>query len=147
VDKLPGGGYDIPMDVEISKEVLALMFKALGDPTRLGIFETLRCCAGREGDGIEVGEAGECRPAGTLSVGDVCCRFGGSMSTISHHLKELRIAGLIRTEKRGRWVYCRVNPEALLAIRAFAAAPNPALYPDDPLACGPIGDATHACCD
>jgi ArsR family transcriptional regulator len=41
------------------------------------------------------------------------------MSTISHHLKELRLAGLIRMEKRGRWIYCSVNPEALGHIREF----------------------------
>ncbi len=75
------------MNLETSQEVLALIFKALGDPTRLGIFRKLRCCAGTEGvDGVEVGEGGEVRPAGSLSVGEVCCRMGGSMSTVSHHL-------------------------------------------------------------
>ena len=108
------------MNVEASGEGLALIFKALGDPTRLGIFRMLRACAGTEGaEGVEVGEAGELRPAGSLSVGEVCCRLGGSMSTISHHLKELRLAGLIRMEKRGRWIYCSVNPEALGHIREF----------------------------
>lgn len=107
------------MSVETSKDVLALMFKALGDPTRLGIFQMLRCCSDA-GEGVEVDEEGQCRPAGSLSVGEVCCRIGGSMSTISHHLKELRLAGLIRMEKRGRWIYCSVNPEALVKIRGFA---------------------------
>jgi ArsR family transcriptional regulator len=102
----------------MSKEALALLFKALGDPTRLGIFEMLRCCSGA-GRGVEVDEEGQVRPAGSLSVGEVCCRIGGSMSTISHHLKELRLAGLIRMEKRGRWIYCSVNPEALVTIREF----------------------------
>src|SRR5207237_4547872 len=100
------------MNVEASAGRLAGIFKALGDPTRLGIFEMLRCCSGEE-RGVEVGEEGELRPAGSLSVGEVCCRFQGSMSTISHHLKELRLAGLIRTEKRGRWIYCSVDPGAL----------------------------------
>jgi ArsR family transcriptional regulator, arsenate/arsenite/antimonite-responsive transcriptional repressor len=105
------------MIVEISKEeALAAIFKALGDPTRLRIFEFLRCCSPE----IEIDEAGECRLAGALSVGEVCCRFDQSMSTISHHLKELRLAGLIRTEKRGRWIYCSVNPAALELIREFS---------------------------
>jgi ArsR family transcriptional regulator len=103
--------------IEISKEELALIFKALGDPTRLGIFEMLRCCAGEEG--VALDEGGELRPAGALSVGEVCCRLGGSLSTVSHHLKELRIAGLIRTEKRGRWIYCSINPDALMHVRQF----------------------------
>ena len=102
----------------MSNENLAGMFKALGDPTRLKIFETLRCCDTE----VEVDEAGQCRPAGSLSVGEVCCRFGGSMSTISHHLKELRLAGLIRMEKRGRWIYCSINPESLESIRAWVEA-------------------------
>ncbi len=107
------------MNVETSKGALALIFKALGDPTRLGIFEMLRCCS-EAGGGVEVDEEGQVRPAGSLSVGEVCCRIGGSMSTISHHLKELRLAGLIRMEKRGRWIYCSVNPDALVCIRQFA---------------------------
>lgn len=94
---------------------LAAAFRALGDPTRLGIFRTLCRCAA----GVEVDEAGQCRPAGSLSVGEVCCRIGGSLSTISHHLKELRQAGLIRTERRGRWIYCSIAPSALASMRSF----------------------------
>lgn len=101
------------------------MFKALGDPTRLAIFNALRCCAGAN-CGVEVDDEGQVRPAGSLSVGEVCCRIGGSNSTISHHLKELRLAGLIRMEKRGRWIYCTVNPEALDRIRQFAQEENEA---------------------
>jgi ArsR family transcriptional regulator len=107
--------------MEMSNQHLALIFKALGDPTRLGIFQTLRGCASA---GVEVDEGGEVRPAGSLSVGEVCCRIGGSGSTISHHLKELRLAGLIRMEKRGRWIYCSVEPEALESISAFLEEPE-----------------------
>jgi DNA-binding transcriptional ArsR family regulator len=47
------------MIMEMTKEeALAAAFKALGDPTRLRIFESLRCCD-RE---IEIDEAGQCRP-------------------------------------------------------------------------------------
>lgn len=104
------------MIVELSKEeVLAALFKALGDPTRLRIFQALRCCHAD----VEIDDTGACRPAGSLSVGEVCCRMDQPMSTISHHLKELRIAGLIQTEKRGRSIYCSVNPAALACIREF----------------------------
>ncbi len=106
------------MDIEPSDVSLAAMFKALGDPTRLGILRLLRHCAG-EAAGVEVDEEGQVRPAGALSVGEVCCRVGGIGSTVSHHLKELRLAGLIRMEKRGRWIYCSVNPAALQQIRHF----------------------------
>ena len=66
---------------------------------------------------MEIDEAGQCRPAGALSVGEVCCRLDQSLSTASHHLKELRLAGLVRTEKRGRWIYCSINPAGLDLIR------------------------------
>ena len=108
------------MIVEMTnQEALAAIFKALGDPTRLQIFEFLRCCD-RE---VEIDEAGDCRPAGSLSVGEVCCRLDQAMSTVSHHLKELRLAGLIRTEKRGRWIYCSVNPASLELVREFLDCP------------------------
>ncbi|MBM3458618.1 MAG: helix-turn-helix transcriptional regulator [Armatimonadetes bacterium] len=107
--------------MEISKEEeLAALFRALSDPTRLRIYQFLRCCAA---DGVEVGEGGECRPAGSLSVGEVCCRLDCSMSNVSHHLKELRTAGLIRTEKRGRWIFCSIHPEALERIGEWASGP------------------------
>jgi ArsR family transcriptional regulator, arsenate/arsenite/antimonite-responsive transcriptional repressor len=104
-----------------STQELSLLFKALGDPTRLEIFQKLRCCA-ESCAAMAVDEEGQVQPAGSLSVGAVCCVIGGTPSTISHHLKELRLAGLIRMEKRGRWIYCSVNGEALETIRAFAAA-------------------------
>lgn len=108
------------MSVEVSNGGLAPIFKALGDPTRLEIFQALRGCADQVGCGVEVDEEGQVRPGGALSVGEVCCRIGGSsLSTISHHLKELRLAGLIRMEKRGRWIYCSIDPEALERVREF----------------------------
>lgn len=103
------------IDEALDRSALAVIFKALGDPTRLRIFEFLRGCA-RE---LEIDEAGQCRPAGACSVGEVCCRLDQNMSTVSHHMKELRLAGLIRTEKRGRWIYCSINPTGLDLIREF----------------------------
>lgn len=104
------------MDIESSNDNrLAAMFKALGDPTRLRVFQVIRCCA----SDVAIDDEGACRPAGSLSVGEVCCRVDQAGSTISHHLKELRHAGLIVTEKRGRWIFCSVNPDALEAIREF----------------------------
>jgi len=77
---------------------LAAAFKALGDPTRLKILELLKargrsCCdlVGRD----EVG----------LCACDVEREVGLSQASISHHMAILRRAGLVRAEKRGRWVY------------------------------------------
>lgn len=116
--------YNNSMFVEVSNsERLAMMFRALGDPTRMRIFESLRCCDQQ----IAVEENGECRPSeGSLSVGEVCCQLGGSPSTISHHIRELRLAGLIQTEKRGRTILCSVNHDALELLQEFVRQPNAA---------------------
>ncbi len=41
--------------------------------------------------------------------------------TVSHHLKELVNADLIRTERQGKFLTCQVNPDALDALRGFFA--------------------------
>ena len=88
---------------------LAEVFKALSDPTRLGIFRIIRdggCCPDEGGTG---------------GLSELAGRFGVSLSTVSHHVKELRRAGLIRCEKRGQTVACRAVPEALELIHRFSA--------------------------
>ena len=80
---------------------LALMFKALGDPVRLRLLSRVASHAG--------GEACVC----DLSVG-----FDLTQPTISHHLKVLREAGLLRCERRGTWVYYWVVPSALAQLSA-----------------------------
>jgi ArsR family transcriptional regulator len=94
------------------------MFKALGDPTRLHIFEFLRSCCCP----VAVEETGDVRPVLGPTVGEVCCHVTGAEqinSKISHHLKELRLAGLITVERRGKNMICGVNREALAALAAY----------------------------
>jgi ArsR family transcriptional regulator, arsenate/arsenite/antimonite-responsive transcriptional repressor len=86
-----------PMNVEESERA-AKMFKALGDPVRLLL---LSAVASHEG-----GEACVC------DISDV----GVSQPTVSHHLKKLREAGLLTSERRGTWVYYRVEPSVLAAM-------------------------------
>ncbi len=96
----------------------AAMFKALGDPTRLRIFEFLRSCCGP----VAVEESGAVRPVLGPTVGEVCCHVTGAeqiTSTISHHLKELRLAGLITVERRGKNMICGVNHEAVRELAAY----------------------------
>jgi ArsR family transcriptional regulator len=46
---------------------------------------------------------------------------GRSQPTVSHHLKVLREAGLLLSEKRGTWVWYRVNHERLNELRVLLA--------------------------
>jgi ArsR family transcriptional regulator len=94
---------------------LARMYKALGDPTRLRILDFLRarCCA------VAVGEGGDVHRVEGPSVGEVCCHITGLEkinSTISFHIRELRDAGLISVEKRGKFMICDVDRAALTRL-------------------------------
>jgi ArsR family transcriptional regulator, arsenate/arsenite/antimonite-responsive transcriptional repressor len=88
---------------------LARVFKAMGDPVRLRLLSLI---ASHEG-----GEACVCDLAGVFAL---------TGPTISHHLRVLREAGLITGERRGTWVYYRVEPDALqLASRVLAPVAAP----------------------
>ena len=88
---------------------LAIMFKALADPIRLRLFSLI---AARGGD-----EACVC---------DLTETFELSGPTMSYHLKMLREAGLVSSERRGTWVYYRLIPQALQQLAAVLT-PTPAL--------------------
>ena len=93
------------------------MFKALGDPTRLQIFDFLRSCFCP----IAVDDQGEVRPMYGPTAGEVCCHVTGAekiTSTVSFHLKELKNAGLITIERRGKHKVCGINREAIAALQA-----------------------------
>lgn len=94
------------------------MFRALGDPTRIKIFEFLRGRCGK----VAVGDSGDVHAVEGPTVGEVCCYVTGiekANSGISFHLKELRTAGLITMEKRGKYMICGVNRDAIDAMDAF----------------------------
>ncbi len=84
-----------PLSAEAATE-LATKLKALSDPVRLRLLSVIASHAG--------GEACVCE----VSVG-----IDLSQPTISHHLKTLRTAGLLDSERRGSWVYYRVVTDAL----------------------------------
>jgi ArsR family transcriptional regulator len=88
---------------------LARVFKALGDPVRLRLLSLIGAHAG----GREVGEG--------VCVCDLTSAFEVTAPTISHHLKVLREAGLIASQRRGTWVYYWIVPAALERLSAVLA--------------------------
>ena len=76
-------------------ERVAAIAKALGDPIRVQLVDVLR------------------KHAGEVCVCELVPLFDLSQPTVSHHLKVLREAGIVASERRGLWAFYFVNPEAL----------------------------------
>ena len=87
---------------EDDAEVLARGFAALADPVRLRLLSMIAA-------------------AGEVCACELLEPLGKSQPTVSHHTKALAEAGLIEGEKRGRWVYWRVIPQRLAALRQALA--------------------------
>ncbi|MXZ68885.1 MAG: helix-turn-helix transcriptional regulator [Acidimicrobiia bacterium] len=88
---------DEPLTVERADR-LAGWFGVLSDPTRLRLLSLI----GAKGEACAACEMVE--------------PLGVSQPTVSHHLKILRQAGLVVSEKRGRWVYYRTVAQRLAAL-------------------------------
>ena len=89
-------------DVERQQaERIAAIAKALGDPVRLQLVDVLR------------------KHAGKVCVCELVPLFELSQPTVSHHLKVLREAGVVGSERRGLWAYYYVLPEALQPLAAW----------------------------
>lgn len=98
-------------------EQLPQIFKALGNPSRFALFHRLtQCC--RPGTRCEVGEAIR------YTVGELGEGMSIAPSTLSHHLKELHIAGLIKMERQGKQVLCWIDPEVLDQLADFFSHPQ-----------------------
>lgn len=85
---------------------LATAFRVLGDPARLRILSLIAA-----------------RASGEMCVCEMVEPLGLSQPTVSHHLKVLHAAGLLRREKRGTWAFYAVVPERLDALRDALAIP------------------------
>jgi len=82
-------------------EGMAEVAKALGDPVRLQLVDVLR------------------RHAGAVCVCELVPLFDIAQPTVSHHLKVLRDAGIVGSERQGLWAYYYVIPSALQELSAW----------------------------
>lgn len=91
---------------------MADLFKALSNPNRLRIFLRLASGCDAEAASCEEGEVCAC-------VGDLGRDLGIAPSTVSHHIRELYQAGLIRMERRGQTIECRADLGMLRTLMRF----------------------------
>jgi ArsR family transcriptional regulator len=82
-------------------ERMARLAKALADPVRIQLVDVLR------------------RHAGKVCVCELVPLFDLSQPTISHHLKVLRDAGIVASERQGLWAYYYVLPGTLDELSAW----------------------------
>ena len=80
---------------------MAKIAKALADPVRLQLVDVLR------------------KHAGKVCVCELVPLFDLSQPTVSHHLKVLRQAGIVDSERLGLWAYYFVIPQALEELSAW----------------------------
>lgn len=95
-------------------EEFAEIFKALSNPNRLKIFTRLASCC-------IPGTVSVLDREDTACVGELGRELDIVKSTVSHHIKELRRVGLIRTRRDGQKILCWVDPELVNALRDFFA--------------------------
>ena len=86
---------------EAQAVLLANSFAALADPIRLRLLSHIAASGGEE-----------------VCACDLTAVSGRSQPTVSHHMKILYDAGLIEREKRGLWVWYRLVPARLDALRS-----------------------------
>jgi ArsR family transcriptional regulator, arsenate/arsenite/antimonite-responsive transcriptional repressor len=97
-------GPDVPPLDSDAAHHLAEIFKALADPTRVAIVNR-------------------------LAAGEACCvcdltdAFELAQPTVSHHLRILRDAGLVSSERRGTFAYYVLVPDAIERLRGVFSAP------------------------
>ena len=98
----PFKGFPDTEFADVAREdALAAAFKAISHPVRLRILEILSS------------------QSDPMCVCHIESRFTLSQPTISHHLRLLRKAGLVNSERRGTWIYYSVRKEGVGSLHAF----------------------------
>ena len=93
---------DVITTPQIETERARALLKALSDPLRLQVIEALA--------------------GGESCVCDLATQLGRGQSQLSFHLKVLKQAGLLADRQEGRWMYYRLQPEALDALTHWLKA-------------------------
>jgi ArsR family transcriptional regulator len=86
-----------PPDQALSLEQAQQLLRVLAEPSRLQVAQTL-------------GQGERC-------VCELTSELGLAQSKLSFHLKVMREAGLLSARQQGRWIYYRLEPAALVALR------------------------------
>ncbi|MEB3155993.1 MAG: metalloregulator ArsR/SmtB family transcription factor [Cyanobacteriota bacterium] len=97
---MPRASLATPIDAADTH--VAVLLKALADPLRIDIVQALA--------------------DGERCVCDLTERLGLAQSRLSFHLKVMRQAGVLRTREEGRWVYYRLEPEAIRQLQHWLTA-------------------------
>jgi ArsR family transcriptional regulator len=96
-----------PVDESTAAD-LAKGFHGLADPARVRLLSLIAA-----------------QPAGEVCACELVEPLGKSQPTVSHHLKVLYEAGLVDRDRRGSWIWYRVVPERLDALRTALAPALP----------------------
>ncbi len=91
-------GLTAPLDRETAEQ-LARLLKAVADPARLQLLALIKSS-----------------PEGSACVCDLTAPLGLSQPTVSHHLKVLKDAGLLRREQRGTWAWFSIDSDRLAEL-------------------------------
>jgi ArsR family transcriptional regulator len=90
-----------PLDASLDVERIAVLGKALAEPLRVSLLDVLR----RHGE--------------PLCQCQLMPLFDLPQSTLSHHINKLVEAGLVTAERRHRWAYYYIAPDAFLELTAW----------------------------
>jgi DNA-binding transcriptional ArsR family regulator len=99
------------MSRSVDTKRMAAVMKALSNPNRLELFLEIAACKGDRT--YEAGCECEC------FVSEIVKRMKIGAPTVSHHLKELANAGLIETERQGKFLVARVNWPVVDEVRGL----------------------------
>lgn len=100
----------------ISPEALENAFKALSNPNRLQMYREL---LEQRQKVVDAASAKDCRPSCALS--ELMEKMNIGAPTVSHHVKELVNARLIRVERHGKFITCFLNEDMRAALEGFFA--------------------------